>query len=101
LGKKVRDEKTQQNNNVSVTATFNLKTYTITATTGVNGSISPSGTVTVNWGSSKTFTIPPKTGYRIADVKVDGEPQGASPSYTFSNVKANHSIAATYALLTP
>jgi hypothetical protein len=89
------------NSNVSVTATFNLKTYTITATTGVNGSISPSGAVTVNWGSSQTFTITPKTGYRIANVKVDGVSQGAISSYTFSNVKANHSIAASYALLTP
>ncbi len=89
------------NSNVSVTATFNLKTYTITATTGVNGSISPSGTVTVNWGSGITFTITPKTGYRIANVKVDGVSKGAIFSYTFSNVTANHSIAATYAPVGP
>ena len=62
----------------------------------MGGTISPSGTSSVNKGGRKTFTITPKTGYRIADVIVDGESMGAVSNYTFSNVAANHTIAATF-----
>jgi uncharacterized protein (DUF2141 family) len=89
------------NRDVSVIATFNLKraTYTITATAGANGTISPSGAVNVSSGGTQTFTITPNSGYRIDDVKVDGIPQGKIASYTFSNVTSNHSIAVTFARL--
>jgi len=71
-------------------------TVTITATAGSNGSISPQGKVTVNYGGNQTFTIIPKAYYRIADVKVNGVSQGAITSYTFKNVTSNHSIRATF-----
>ena len=77
----------------SVEARF---THTITATAGSNGTITPSGVVSVTDGANQTFTITPNVGYEIADVKVDGISQGAIPSYTFPDVKANHSIAATF-----
>jgi hypothetical protein len=50
----------------------------------------------VSYGGIKTFTITPKTGYRIAGVVVDGKSVGAVTRYTFSNVTANHTIAATF-----
>ena len=50
--------------------------YTITATAGVNGSISP-GTVTIDTGGSQAFNITPNAGYHIADVLVDGNSVGA------------------------
>ena len=71
--------------------------FTITATAGANGSISPSGEVSVEAGGSKTFTITPNVGYKIADVLVDGESVGAVSIYTFSDVQANRTIAATFA----
>ena len=71
-------------------------TFTITATAGANGSISPTGVVTVSSGASKTFTITANTGYQIADVQVDGSSAGAVSSYTFSNVTANHAISASF-----
>lgn len=73
-----------------------VATYTITATAGTGGSISPSGSVTVNQGASQTFTITPNSNYSIADVIVDGTSQGKTTSYTFSDVTANHTIAATF-----
>jgi hypothetical protein len=88
----------QVNHNIS--ATFAINTYTITATAGTNGSISPSGVVTVNYGASRTFSISPNTGYHIADVKVDNVSQGAISSYTFTNVTAAHTISATFAINT-
>ncbi len=82
----------------AVTATFTLKTYTITATAGTGGSITPSGSVTVNQGANQTFTITPDTGYHITDVMVDGSSARAVSAYTFNNVTANHSIEASFAL---
>jgi hypothetical protein len=71
-------------------------TYTITATAGANGRISPSGSVAVALGTSKTFTITPSKNYTIQNVTVDGASVGAVSSYTFSNVTANHTIRATF-----
>lgn len=69
---------------------------TIKATAGEGGSISPSGSASVRYGSSKTFTITPDSGYAIADVKIDGQSIGAVTSYTFSNVKMDHNIKAVF-----
>ena len=82
-------------------ATFAINTYTITATAGTGGSITPSGAVTVNNGASQAFTITPSTGYHIADVLVDGVSVGAVSSYTFSDVTAGHTIAASFAITQP
>lgn len=72
-------------------------TYTITASAGSNGSITPSGAVTVSSGSNQTFTITADPGYTISDVVVDSVSQGAVSSYTFTNVVSNHTISATFA----
>ena len=77
----------------SVTATFALKTYAITASAGTGGSISPNGTVPVNYGSSQSFTITPDVNYTIGDVLVDGVSAGAVTSYSFANVNATHTIS--------
>jgi hypothetical protein len=85
------------NANSAVTAAFSIKTYTITASAGTNGTISPSGTVNVNYGASQTYVITPATGFYVANVLVDGVSVGAFTSYTFSSVAANHTISATFA----
>lgn len=72
-------------------------TYTITASTGDNGTITPSGNVTVEEGASQLFTITANNGYLIEDVLVDNVSQGAISSYTFTNVQANHTIFASFA----
>ena len=70
--------------------------YTITATAGEGGSITPSGEVSVKEGASQIFAIAAQEGYAIADVLVDGQSVGAVDSYTFENVTANHTIAAVF-----
>lgn len=79
------------------TVTVNPASYTITASAGTGGTISPSGAVTVTSGGSQTFAITPAAGYVISSVTVDGVNQGALSSYTFSNVLAGHTIAAAFA----
>ena len=66
--------------------------YTIKATAGTGGSISPSGNVSVREGRDRTFTITPDKGYAVANVKIDGKSIGAVKSYTFENVSRTHTI---------
>jgi hypothetical protein len=73
--------------------------YTITASAGSGGAISPSGQISVNSGVGKVFTITPNTGYKISNVTIDGVSKGAIASYTFSNVQSNHTINATFSVI--
>ena len=66
--------------------------YTIKATAGSGGSISPSGSISVREGRDQTFTITPDKGYAVANVKIDGKRIGAVKSYTFENVRRTHTI---------
>ncbi len=68
--------------NLNINTTTN-PSYTITASAGANGSISPSGAVSVVSGANQTFTITPAGGYYVQDVLVDGTSQGALTIYTF------------------
>ena len=81
--------------NHTISATFALSTYTVTSTSGANGSVTPAGASTVNCSGSITYTITPATCYNIADVMVDNVSVGAVTTYTFSNVTMNHTISAT------
>ena len=80
----------------TIVATFAPTVFTITATAGAGGAISPAGVVIVSFDADKTFTIAPATGYVVDDVKVDGASIGAVTSHTIANVQANHTIAATF-----
>ena len=66
--------------------------YTIKATAGAGGSISPSGNVSVREGRDQIFTITPDKGYAVSNVKIDGKSIGAVKSYTFENVSRTHTI---------
>ncbi|MBA4388214.1 MAG: hypothetical protein C0404_09550 [Verrucomicrobia bacterium] len=76
--------------------TIYATSYTITATAGTGGTITPSGPVAVSHGASQAFAVAANTGYSILDLKVDGVTKGALSGYTFTNVMANHTITATF-----
>jgi hypothetical protein len=73
--------------------------YTITASAGTGGIISPSGTTTVSQGSNITYTITADPCYAVADVVVNGNSIGAVTSYTFNNVNANQTIDVSFAYM--
>ncbi|MBS4028478.1 MAG: YHYH protein [Ignavibacteriales bacterium] len=70
--------------------------FSITATAGTGGTISPSGNVTVNFNESKTFTVSTNAGYYVDSIFVDGNYVGTYPSYTFTNVAMNHTISVLF-----
>jgi hypothetical protein len=85
----------------TISASFAINTYTITVTQGANGDIAP-GTTVVAQGGSADFFATPNADYYIASITVDGSPVTVfSPTgqpFHFSNVQANHTITATYAI---
>ncbi len=85
--------------NHTISVSFSQDTYTIVASAGTGGSISPSGSTVVGCGNNQLYAITPTGGYQIDDVKVDGGSVGAVASYTFSSVSANHTIAASFSLI--
>jgi hypothetical protein len=72
---------------------------TITASTGSNGAINPSGVVPVIFGEDKSFTFTPNSGYTVSNVVVDSLSIGSVSAYTFPTVTANHKISVTYRLI--
>ena len=80
----------------NIAATFSQISYTITASAGNGGTITPAGDVSVNCGEGQTFTIAATEGYMISAVLVDGQNVGSMSSYTFSNVTATHTISVTF-----
>lgn len=76
-------------------------THTITSSAGSNGAINPLGAIVVADTANQTFNIIPDSGFTIATLIVDGGGVATSTSYTFTNVTANHTISATFALIPP
>ena len=66
--------------------------YTIKASAGANGTISPAGWCSVVENGNQTFTFTPDKGYTVAKVLVDGKSVGAVKSYTFKDVTKDHTI---------
>ncbi|MCA9239807.1 MAG: hypothetical protein KDA37_06395, partial [Planctomycetales bacterium] len=75
---------------------WNPDTYTITASAGANGAISPSGPVVVDNGAVQTFTFAPAPGYAVDRVFLNGLPVGSPSSYTLNPVLGNSSVSVTF-----
>ncbi|WP_243373193.1 CxxxxCH/CxxCH domain-containing protein [Geotalea sp. SG265] len=80
--------------NHTISATFKINTYTITALPMSNGTITVTPQ-TVDYGGNADCSIAPAAGYVLTDVLVDGQSVGPVTSYRFTNVTANHTISAT------
>lgn len=78
-------------------ANFTIAGWTVSASAGANGAISPPGATGVADGATPGYTITPAAGYMVADVLVNGGSVGAVTNYVFPPVHANQTIAATFA----
>ena len=70
--------------------------YTINATAGKGGTITPAGVTKVKFNASQTYIITPAKGYEVASVLVNGKDVGAVTEYTFKNVRSKQTISATF-----
>jgi hypothetical protein len=85
----------------SVNVTFKIKTFSITGTYGANGSVSPSGTFSKDYGSSQLFTASPATGYEVDKWTLDGaDIQTGGNTYTLSTITATHTVHVTFKIMT-
>ena len=78
-------------------------TYTLTASTDGNGTITPTN-ATVNAGASQTFTLTANNGFSLlslTDNGTDVTAQVANDSYTLTNIQSNHTLYATFQDDTP
>lgn len=71
-------------------------TYTVTASAGAGGTITPAGGTLVKQGGSIEYTITANAGYEISDVKLDDVSVGKVSTYTVSNVQSDTAISATF-----
>jgi uncharacterized protein (TIGR02145 family) len=89
----------------TLVANFELKTYTITATSSAHGTLSPSILQSFNCGANPTFTYTPDVGYEVESLLIDGVPipdfipEGGD--YTFVNLTANHTIEVRFIIVCP
>ena len=84
--------------NHTLTATFAMNVYEIAAAAGEHGSITPADTTTVNCGENVTYSIVPEAGWHISSLLVDGEVIEITDTYTFTDVRGDHTISAQFAI---
>jgi metallophosphoesterase (TIGR03768 family) len=80
--------------------TYKVYDFTVNASAGTGGSISPAGELPVNYNASKSFKMTPDSRHNMQNVVVDGETVGPVRNYTFKNVTENHTILAIFAIKT-
>ena len=86
--------------NHTVSATFTMKTYVITASVNDDAAGTITETDTFNCGETPTYEITANEGYHIVGVEVDGVDQGVIESYTFSSLNEDHTITANFEINT-
>ncbi|HEY6191903.1 MAG TPA: T9SS type A sorting domain-containing protein [Bacteroidota bacterium] len=79
---------------------FSINTYTLTASSGANGSVAPTGSMSVTYGNSQSYLFTPATGYQVDSVIVDGLNLPAASSYSFLSVNADHTLRVTFRVAT-
>ncbi len=71
--------------------------YTVTASSGAHGRVSPSGDTRVAAGKNAWFYFIPDEGYEVDKVLVDGaQVQPINSAYCFYGVSAAHSVSVTF-----
>ena len=87
-------------NGHTLQADFQIDHFTINAYSNENGNVFPESS-DVKWGGSVQFSLDPQEHYHVEKVSVDGESinwEEDNRSYLFSNVSADHTIEADFAI---
>ena len=87
------------NRNLVANFTANPVSYTLTASAGDNGNVSPTGPLGVAAGGSMTFNATPATGYQVNQWFVGGVPaQTGGSTFTLSDVTSNSVVTVTFTM---
>jgi alpha-tubulin suppressor-like RCC1 family protein len=87
--------------NCSVVASFSANAWTVTASAGTGGSITPAR-ISVAHGATTALTLTPDTGFAIAGIAATGcSGTLAETTYTTGAITANCTIIASFAVVTP
>ncbi|MBR1973899.1 MAG: bacterial Ig-like domain-containing protein, partial [Candidatus Methanomethylophilaceae archaeon] len=71
--------------------------YTVTASAGSGGSITPSGESIVAEGDDIKYTLSPRSSYAVSHILLDGERVNVSGrTYTLTDVRDNHTVQAVF-----
>lgn len=81
----------------SISVLYPPAVYTIEAGSNENGTINPSGNISVIHGSNQMFSFTAFPDFAVFDVEVDGVSVGVPDQYEFVNVTAPHQIFVTFA----
>jgi hypothetical protein len=92
------------NHTIEAIFASNTGAFTIAASAGAGGTVTPPGATAYDLGANAVYTITPNTGYQIVDVLVDDVSvlgslvpgAGRSMTYTFNTLQANHIISASF-----
>lgn len=68
----------------------------VDVTAGENGTASTVGVAEVTYGGELTVYFTPNIGYKVEDVQIDGVSVGARSSYTFTNIRENHTVYVSF-----
>src|SRR6266581_4163245 len=86
----------------AVSVYFAKQLYAVTATAGVGGVVSPTGTVNLGSGSAASYTFTPNTGNQV--VAINGAPAGATYTDTTTSAPAtfpapvNHAVRVAFSV---
>ena len=89
--------------NHTVRVHFEKFVYTVSISSGMNGTVSPSGDTPVAYGDDLTISIVPDEGYRISKVTMDGEDVTSSVTgqeLVLREVKSNHDVTVAFEKIT-
>ena len=78
---------------ISFSGTYSLNSYTVSATAGAGGTISPASRV-VTYGNTTTFTVTPNAGYTASASGCGGSLSGTT--YTTGAITGACTVSATY-----
>ena len=82
----------------TVSATFIQREFLLLPMPSAGGSILPGEADIVACGSDYTYQFVPDEGYHITAIVVDGETLPAAETYTFENIRDNHTVTALFAI---
>ncbi|PVX26227.1 MAG: hypothetical protein CW716_06475 [Candidatus Bathyarchaeum sp.] len=77
---------------------ISTQVFTLNASSTGNGSVTPLGSVVVDFGENKRFDFIPNNGYHVSELLIDNISQNPANFYIFEDITQNHTLTVSFAL---